>query len=45
MVGDNPIADVTGAKNAGMTAILVHKGCPSNADYTFDNLTDILQIL
>ena len=45
MVGDNPVADIIGAKNAGMTAVLVHNDCPSIADYTFNSLKDILQIL
>ena len=45
MVGDNPVADVIGAKNAGFTAVLVHRNQPSEADYSFDTLKPILGIL
>ena len=45
MIGDNPTADVLGGKAAGMTTVLVHKGFDKNADYCFDNLTDIISIM
>lgn len=45
MVGDNPNADIEGAKNAGIPAILVHKNVSSRADYTFDTLSEILPLL
>lgn len=45
MVGDNPVADIEGSKNAGLTAVLVHKDCPSKADYTFGSLKEIIGIL
>lgn len=45
MVGDNPIADVLGAKNAGLKAVLVHRTCPSEADATCATLTELLEIL
>jgi len=45
MVGDNPVADIDGAKATGLKAILVHKDRPSNADYTFKTLKEILDIL
>ena len=45
MIGDNPTADVIGGKAAGMTTVLVHKGFDKNADYCFDNLTDIISIM
>jgi HAD superfamily hydrolase (TIGR01549 family) len=46
MIGDNPIADICGAKSAGMAAILVHRDaedCP--ADFRCSNLIDILPVL
>ena len=45
MVGDNPVADLDGAKSAGLKAVFVHKNCQSNADYTFSTLKEILDIL
>ena len=45
MIGDNPTADILGGKSAGMTTVLVHKGFDPNADYCFDNLTDIISIM
>ena len=45
MVGDNPVADILGAKNAGLKTALVHNQSPSEADYTFDSLKQILDIL
>jgi len=45
MVGDNPVADIEGAKNAGLTAVLVHKDCPSVADYTFGSLKELVAVL
>lgn len=45
MIGDNPIADIVGGKNANMKTILVHNSQSSNADYCFDKLNSILEIL
>lgn len=45
MVGDNPVADITGGKGANLTTVLVHNPSPSVADYTFDTLEKILNIL
>lgn len=45
MIGDNPVADIQGGNAAGMTTILVHKGQDHRADYCFENLKDILNIL
>lgn len=45
MIGDNPIADIMGAKNTNIPAILVHRDAQSNADYRFDNLKDILDVI
>lgn len=45
MVGDNPVADVEGGKAAGMKTVLVHRGYDIRADYCFDNLIEISDIL
>lgn len=45
MVGDSVIADITGGNNAGMTTILVHKGYNEKADYCFDNLIPIIDLI
>lgn len=45
MVGDNPVADVAGGKNAGMTTVLVHKNTPCGSDYQFETLAEILDVL
>lgn len=45
MIGDNPHADIIGGKNAGMKTILVHNEKNNTADYCFDNLQSILEIL
>ncbi len=45
MIGDNPVADILGGNAAGMTTVLVHSGFDENADYCFDNLTDICLIM
>lgn len=44
MVGDNPVADIQGGNNAGMTTVLVHSGFDKNACYCFDCLKDIINI-
>ena len=46
MVGDNPVADIAGAKAAGLISILVHKEgpCPE-ADFIFPTLAGILPFL
>lgn len=46
MVGDNPVADIQGAKKAGMHTIYVHNSMPSPyADHTCDNLIQIMEII
>lgn len=45
MVGDRPRADIEGARPLGMTTILVHNSEASTADYTFENLSDMLRVL
>ena len=47
MVGDNPVADIQGGKDAGMKTILVHsiKGSSEYADHNCDNLTQIMEII
>lgn len=45
MAGDNPIADIRGAQSRGIKAILVHKDCPSTADYHFGRLSEITALL
>lgn len=45
MIGDNPAADIAGAKEAGIKAILVHKNDECAADYVCTNLTDLLDVL
>lgn len=45
MIGDNRKADILGAKQADMTTVLVHKGYSDAADYCFDDLFSILQVL
>ena len=45
MTGDNPIADVQGAKDAGMTAVLVHRGKAEQADGCFDDLQSVLSLI
>lgn len=44
MIGDNPCADVIGGNNAEMTTILVHRGYCPDADYCYDNLSDIVNL-
>lgn len=45
MVGDNPFADIEGGKAAGMKTILVHKEVICEADYTFRDLSQIIEVL
>lgn len=45
MVGDNPVADVEGAKACGIPAALVHRPAESRADYYADTLTELLEQL
>ena len=45
MVGDNPVADIHGAKNAGMKTILVHRDIEADCDYHCDALSEIPPIL
>lgn len=44
MIGDNPVADIQGGKASGMITILVHKGYNGDADYRFDNLSQIIDL-
>lgn len=45
MIGDNPIADIKGAKDAGMKTILVHKEGEYDTDYRCENLSQIPLLL
>lgn len=45
MVGDSINADIIGGRNAGMTTIYVHKGFCEEADYCFENLKDIVDLV
>ena len=45
VIGDNPIADIQGGKDAGFATIAVHECKQSNADYYFENLKQILSVL
>lgn len=45
MIGDNPNADIIGGKNAGLKTVFVHNQSESVADYTFNTLKPILDIL
>lgn len=45
MIGDNPHADIEGAINAGIPAILVHRAVRTNAVHTFETLTELLSVL
>ncbi len=45
MIGDNPNADIVGGKNANMKTVLVHNEKNNNADYCFNDLKSILDIL
>ena len=45
MIGDNPIADIQGAKAMGMETVLVHRPGPYEADHHCDTLEEILSFL
>lgn len=45
MIGDNEFADIYGGNNAGMTTVFVHGGYCDKADFSADNLGDILDII
>ena len=49
MVGDNPVDDIRGAKNAGFNTILVNNRHPEYngdyCDYICKTLTDMLEVL
>lgn len=45
MIGDNPVADIIGGKSAGCITVAVHECRNSEADYYFENLIDIAEIL
>lgn len=45
MVGDNPMADAQGGRAAGMTTILVHAPAGENADYCFNDLWQVAELL
>ena len=43
MVGDNPVADIQGARNCGIPAALVHKEADCDADYHSDTLRGVVE--
>jgi len=47
MVGDNPLRDVVGAKNAGIKMCLASYSCSENVktDYKIKNITELLKIV
>ena len=45
MIGDNPIADMKGAKACGIKTVFVHKSGCDDADFEFATLTEVLDIL
>ncbi len=45
VIGDNPIADIQGGKEAGYKTIAVHECIESCADYYLENLSQIFLIL
>lgn len=45
MVGDSISADILGGKKAGFKTVLVHQGFNEQADYCFDNLIELKEIL
>jgi putative hydrolase of the HAD superfamily len=45
MIGDNPIADMKGAKACGIRTVFVHKSGCQDADFEFATLTEVLDIL
>lgn len=47
MIGDNPVADMKGAKNVGMCTVLVHKNGEKypDTDYSVKNLEEIKEII
>lgn len=45
IVGDNPVADIEGGRAMGWQTVLVHRDRPSRADYVFDTLREIPDIL
>ena len=45
MIGDNPVADIEGAKNVGMKTILVHSCQKTCADFICEQLSEIPYLL
>jgi putative hydrolase of the HAD superfamily len=45
MIGNNPIADIQGAKGVDMKTILAHNRAGEHADYSCENLSEIPLIL
>ena len=45
MIGDNPVDDIQGAKQAGFSTIVIHTPDAGEADYQAQQLSDILEIL
>ena len=45
MIGDSINADIIGGKQNGMTTVLVHRGNSDEADYCFDNLFSIINMV
>ena len=45
MIGDSEAADIAGGKAAGIKTIHVHRNEDSQADYCFDTLQEIVELL
>ena len=45
MIGDNPISDIEGGRNAGLKTIFVHREIPSNANHFCKKLSEIPALL
>lgn len=45
MIGDSISADIIGGKQNGMTTVLVHKGFSEEADYCFNDLSLIIELI
>ena len=45
VIGDNPVADIRGGKDAGWTTIAVHECRQNEADHYCETLTEILNLL
>lgn len=45
MIGDNPVDDIEGGNNAGLTTVTVHNVPAPHADYSINSLDEILTLL